>query len=134
MRSIWPYVKWITLDWKFDGSVMCNIFAPNERVWIKNLSRMPGNFSASCIKPRLSNVNLWDYFIGREKERDRECTASHWAISKCVYNGLHASVWHVSLRDCPILQNFITQLLDITFSQYRSMVMNDLNFILCIIF
>lgn len=48
-----------------------------------------GQFFNFWYSNRLFNVNLWDYFIAREK--DRGCTVSHCErcmISKCVYNML----------------------------------------------
>lgn len=67
MRTIWPHVKWIILDWKFDGFAVYNVSASNERVWVKTSRGCRTIFQlpeSSC----LSNVNLWDY---SEKETER---------------------------------------------------------------
>lgn len=83
---------------------------------MKNLSRMQGNFLAFHTEP--PNVNLWDYFIAGEKRQRRNCIIERYVMSKWVYIAMcNASrVCIVALRNCPVLRNSITQLLDATFS------------------
>jgi len=75
-------------------------------------------FIAFHIEP--PNVNLWGYFIA-EKERyciERRNSIERYVMSKCIYtySDVRIESVHWSLRNCPILRNSITRLLDATFS------------------
>lgn len=107
------------LDWKFD--CFCNIWSFRVsrnavlRAFRWKISRgCWAIFSAFHIE--LPNVNLWDYFIAGKERQRKNYIIERYVTTKWIEIRVECAS---TLRNCPILRNSITRLLDTTFSISR---------------